>query len=358
MRALCTFAASLLVVGASIGVAQAADPSRKIIVAYGQPQPSTNIALGSSLPIYLKFWEQEGVNVEIQMTPGASAALQLVIANKADVAVANAEAVMTAVQKGAAVKIVYSPTRGDIFGVALPAGELKDLKGKTVGVSSFASGGYPYLRGLLRQVGLKLDEDTNAVEIGVGARAAAAYQTKQVYALSLWDDQYAEFAERGIKFSQIIKDPRAAAGSVGSMVVRADDVGKRRDALIGFLRGIAKAQAFQKASAAATIRVHWAVYPESRPRDGITEASLASAVRVLRVREPYQDRNAMKTGNFGDIPRERFEQFQDYLVETGQIPGKRDVDGYFTNELIVEANKFDEAAIAALAKKYEQTPPN
>ncbi len=306
MRAFYTFAASIFLAGSSIGIVQAADPSRKVVVAYGQPQPSTNIALGSSLPTYLKFWEQEGVEVELQMTPGASAALQLVIAKKADVAVANAEAVMTAVQKGAAVKIVYTPTRGDIFGVALPAGEIKDLKGKTVGVSSFASGGYAYLRALLKQAGLKLDEDTNAVEIGVGARAAAAYQTKQVYALSLWDDQYSEFAERGIKFSQVVKDPRASSGSVGSMVVRAEDVTKRRDAFIGFLRGIAKAQAFQKASAAATIRVHWAVYPESKPRDGVTHASLASAVRVLLVREPYQDRNSMKTGNFGDVPRERF----------------------------------------------------
>ncbi len=50
-------------------------------------------------------------------------------------------------------------------------------------------------------------------------------------------------------------------------------------------------------------------------------------------------------------------QFQDYLFETGQITGKKDVESYFTNELIGEANKFDEPAITELAKKFERDNP-
>jgi TRAP-type uncharacterized transport system substrate-binding protein len=49
---------------------------------------------------------------------------------------------------------------------------LSDLKGKTIGVTSFASGGTIYAKGLLSQAGLT-ERDYTLAEIGVGARAAS-----------------------------------------------------------------------------------------------------------------------------------------------------------------------------------------
>ena len=52
------------------------------------------------------------------------------------------------------------------------------------------------------------------------------------------------------------------------------------------------------------------------------------------------------------MPRERMEDFQRYLVETGVLPKELDVSNYYTEDLIPEINAFDAAAIAALAKSY------
>jgi len=84
---------------------------------------------------------------------------------KADVTSANPGTAITAVHKGEDLVVFYTSLRGDIFGIAFPEGsglkEIKDLKGKTIGVSSFASGGTNYIRALLTQAGLKPGVDAD-----------------------------------------------------------------------------------------------------------------------------------------------------------------------------------------------------
>lgn len=322
----------------------------KIVLAHSQQQLTPSFALGSSLPTALKFWEDEDLDVEVVTTPGAAAAIQLVIAGRADMALANPTSAMSAIQRGANIKVVYTATRGDIFGVALPAGAtLADMKGKTVGVSSFASGSNGYARALLRQAGLEPDRDVSIVEIGTGGRAAAAFQSKQVQAVSLWDEQYTLLAEQGLTFPTVIKDPRAKNFVAGSLVVKTEDIEKRRAALVGLARGIAKAQAFQAAYPEETVKLHWKLYPASAPRT-MDDATLTSAVRVLDTRREIQSRDVFGTGRYGDVPLDRFSDFQDYLVLTGELRKAGDVKQYITDELIAEINRFDEAATLAKVK--------
>ena len=165
------------------------------------------------MPGYLGYWKQEGLDVEVITTPGASAAIQLVISGKADAAVASPVTAMLAVQKGVDLKDhAYTTLRGDIFGVAIPAGKginsLKDLKGHTIGVSSFASSGTNYTKSLLVKAGLQ-PSDFSVVEVGVGARAASALRSGQVQALGLWDEAYKQMELSGIEFAKIYSDPRA-----------------------------------------------------------------------------------------------------------------------------------------------------
>ena len=326
----------------------------KIVLAHSQQQLTPSFAIGSSLPMVLKFWEEEGLEVEVVTTPGAAAAIQLLIAGRADVALANPTSAMSAIQRGANVKVVYTATRGDIFGLALPAGKtLADMKGKTVGVASFASGSNGYARALLRQAGLEPDKDVSIVEIGTGGRAAAAFKSDQVQAVSLWDEQYTLLNEQGLSFPTLIKDPRAKNFVAGSLIVKTEDIAKRKEAMIGLARGIAKAQAFQEAHPEEAIKIHWKAYPSSAPRT-IDDAALKSAVRVLVTRKEIQSRNVFGTGQYGDVPFDRFSDFQNYLVLTGELPKAGDVKDYLTNELIPEINRFDEKAM--IAKALEVKP--
>lgn len=186
---------SLLASGAALLFASstAAIAETKITLAHALPQLTPSFAIDSSIPNHMGYWKAGGLDVDVITTPGASAAIQLVISGKADAAVASPVTAMLAIQKGVDLKIIYTTLRGDIFGVAIPEGQkinsLQDLKGKTIGVSSFASSGTNYTKSMLEKAGLKPSE-FSLVEVGVGARAAAALRSGQVQALGLWDEAY------------------------------------------------------------------------------------------------------------------------------------------------------------------------
>jgi NitT/TauT family transport system substrate-binding protein len=329
----------------------------KITLLHSQPQITAAFAFSSSLPVYLGYFKEEGLEVEVNPMAGAAAAMQLVVGGRADFAIGNPSGAMIAIQTGADVKFYYTSIRGDIFGVALPAETgmktLGDLKGKTVGVSSFASGGTNYVKGLMKTLGLESGKDYNLVEVGVGARAAGAFRSKQIDAFSLWDEAYVTLQQNGIPFSNIIRDPRADGHAVGSIVAKTADYSKRRKTLIGVGRAIAKAQLFQYTNPEAAIRIHWKVYPQTAPRDGITDAAIKRELNVLAVRTKLISKEAMNTHKWGDVPRDVMEKFQAYLVETEVLPKAVNVDNYYTNDLIDEINKFDEDAIVRQARGFK-----
>jgi len=339
-----------------LGSTFTAAAAEKIVLAHAAPQLSASYAINSSLPLYLKYWEEEGLDVEVVPTPGAAAAMQLVISGQADVAMGSPNAAFAAIQRGAPLKIYFSTLRGDIFGVAMPAGSgldsIDDLKGKTVGVSSFASAGTPYLKGLLATAGLT-DQDVSIVEVGVGGRAASALLSKQVDALALWDEAYVQMEGKDINFEKIIKDERADAAFSSSLVVSEDSIKNRRQALIGLARGIAKAQLYEAENLEAAARIHWEVYPQSAPREGVNEQTLDDATKVLAVRQHIQSKDAFGSGKFGDIPPDYMVRFQDYLIATDQLPAAIDPTLYYTNEMIDEINDFDAAKVVEAAKSFK-----
>jgi NitT/TauT family transport system substrate-binding protein len=330
---------------------------QKITLVHAVPQLSASFANESSLPAYLGFWKEEGLDVEVNTTPGTSAAMQLVISGQADVGVGNAYVAMSARQKGAKVTSYYTSLRGDIFGIALPADgsaeKLEDLKGKVVGVSSFASGGAPYAKALLSSVGLEVGKDVTLAEVGVGGRAAAALQGGQVHAFALWDEMYARMALSGLKLRPALTDQRAHNLFASNLVVREADLKSKEKVLIGIARGIAKAQVFFATNPEAAVRIHWKVYPQSAPREGITEKSVNEEATVLSVRNRHYSKDALGTGRFGDIPLSEVSAVQDYMVATAQLEKKLDPKEYYTNDLIEQINDFDAAAIVARAKSFK-----
>jgi len=351
--------AGLLLAGGSAFTstpAQAQQKLEKVVLTHALPRLSPSFAIASSLPQYLGYWKEEGLDVEVITTRGASAAIQLVLGGKADVAYGNPSGAMVAVQKGAKIKFYYTSIRGDIFGLALPKGSgmktLADAKGKTVGVSSFASGSTLYAKTLLAKSGLKPD-DYNLVEIGVGGRAAAAVKGNQVQVVSLWDEAFAALEKAGIEIENIFTDPAAKNFIAGSLTTTDEALAKRQKMLIGLARGIAKAALFEQTNPDAAIRIHWKVYPQSAPRGGVTDAAVAAEAKVVAARRPKHARTMMGSELFGEVPKANMEDFQNYLVASGQLPKALPVSDYYTNALIPEINKFDHEKIIAQAKTFK-----
>jgi NitT/TauT family transport system substrate-binding protein len=354
MRKLCTTALmglSVLLFGHSSGRAV-----EKITLIVPLPQLTSVFAFASSIPTELGFFKEEGIEVEALPSPGAVAGIQMVVGGQATAAMSNPGGPMIAVQKGSPIKFYYSAQRGDIFGIGLPEGSglnsLADLKGKNVGVMSFASGGTIYARGLLSEAGLS-EKDYSLVEIGLGGRAAAAIKSGQVQALSLFEEAYSQLQQGGIRMSKIIRDPRAAQYISGCIVVLSEDLDRRKNMYIGLARAIAKGQTFQEANPEASVRIHWKVYPNNSPRAGITDEEVRKTIEVNKSSDEILRRNALGTNRYGDVPRQDMEKLQLYLVTTGVVPKEIDVSSYYTNDLIDQINAFDANTIVALAKSYK-----
>ena len=348
---------ALLAASAMVATAASAQELKKVRLVHALPQLSASFANDSSLPAFLDFWKAEGLEVEVLTSPGAAAAMQLVAAKQAEIGVVNAFSSMLARQRGAKVKSYYTSLRGDIFGIAIPKDTglktLSDLKGKTIGVSSFASGGSTYARSLLANAGLDPTKDFTMIEIGVGGRAAAAVKANQVQGLALWDEMYVRMDQAGISLSERIQDPRAKYTFASNLTVNDDDFARIEGILIGVARGIAKAQVFSEQNPEAAVRIHWKVFPQSAPREGVSDAAVKQEAQILKVRVQMQSQNAVGTNRYGDIPLDQIKQVEDYLVATKQLEKTLDPNEYYNNGLIDKVNAFDHAAVVKLAKEYK-----
>ena len=100
-------------------------------------------------------------------------------------------------------KIVYSAVNHYNSQIAAladgPIQDVKDFKGKQVGVFSLPSGGVPYLKAVLREAGLDPEKDVTMVPTGAGAPALQALNSGTVAALSLWAGAFAVFENQGAK---------------------------------------------------------------------------------------------------------------------------------------------------------------
>jgi NitT/TauT family transport system substrate-binding protein len=164
---------------------------------------------------------------------------------------------------------------------------------------------------------------------------------------------YARLNQAGVQLQPAIVDPRAKDLFASNLVVRDEDLKTKRDILIGIARGIAKAQVFSQANPEAAVRIHWKVYPQSAPREGVTDKAVKDEAAVLAVREKLYARNAVGTNRFGDIPADNVAAVQKYLVETGQLDKTLDVSDYYTNALIDEINRFNAADVETRAKSIK-----
>jgi NitT/TauT family transport system substrate-binding protein len=350
------FLAALASQALGLAHAQPATP-QKVTLLHAQSVISPAYAYASSLPSYLGYWRDEGLDVEITRAETGTAAAAALIAGRADAAVMSVAAVMNAVQRGADLRVYYTSIRGDTFGVAVPSDSglrsLTDLRGKTLGVASVSSGGSYYARALLRSIGLEAGRDYAIVETGTGARAAAAYAARQVQAFALDDLEHMRLALQGVTMTSVITDPRAQTHGAGALAVRNPDIAAKRALLIGLARGIAKAQLFQTANPEAAVRIHWRVFPETAPPAGPSTTAVRNEMRVLAVRDGLIARDAGKTNRWGELTRDGVIRFQSYLVDAGVLTQPVEPARYFTNDLIEEINRFDEGAVARAARAYK-----
>lgn len=327
---------------------QGAPAADKIVYALTTTNISVGNAAQSSVPLGMKYWTEEGLDVGVIGLAGTMLGVQQIATGAVQFATAGPETVMIARQKGLPIVAVYVLST-PIYETVVLDERIKsfaDLKGKTIGLPEMASGSLPYARSAVKDVGLDPDKDVTFISVGLGASAANALRQKEIAAWSVWDTGVAALENGGFKFTKI--DPPWLAKMPGNVIITHEKlVQERPDIVAKFLRGLAKATAFAIANPDATVRNHWQMYPATKPQE-MSPKTFAESLHIFNSR---MTRMAKAPGRkWGENVDAEWDNILVHSVEPLGEKGSPAMRASYTNRFIDEVNKFDDAAVAAQGK--------
>lgn len=330
-------------------------PRKKAVYTITTKNISVALSAHTSIPLTLGYWNAEGVDIEVTTLEGSTAGIQQLAAGNIQFATVGPEVALLSREKGIKVKSFYVVSGITIFRVVVPRESpirtVADLRGKTIGVSALTSGAVPVAKALLASGGLNPDHDVKWLAVGTGAPAAVAITQKSVDAFALWGDFQAGLENRGIQFREITAPFMKEL--LGQTVVARDDyLAEHPEVAVAFARGLAKATLFGLTNPEAGVRIHWKMYPQTRPQ-GVDEArALQESIRVFNARFETQRIGNREDQRWGASSAAQWNRLKAIYKEQGLIQGTVDVSEVFTNALIDDVNRFDQQAVIRQAREY------
>ena len=229
-----------------------------------------------TLAVTLGYWKEEGYDVELLPVGASLQAIQQMVAGNAEFAEVNASVIVQSnIKNDLPVRIVMANGVID-WAVAVdadgPVKSVKDLKGKTLGVFSLATGGIAYLNSYLRANGLDPARDLEMVPLGLGAPPVEALRTGKVQGLLYWAAALSTFENAGLKLRKLAGEDWRSYPDYSMSTMQAT-IDKDPAMVIAMARGAAKATVFALANPDCARKLHWARYPSTKPT-GADEATL------------------------------------------------------------------------------------
>jgi NitT/TauT family transport system substrate-binding protein len=345
----------LLAIWGAAGLAQD-KPLKKVVFAVTTKDISVGHSAHSSLPQVLGYWKEEGLDVMVTSVEGSAAGMQQLAAGNLQVVSLGPEEIVIGREKGVKIKGFYVQARETIYRLVVPADsplqKVADLKGKTIGVPSLASGSVPFAKALVASVGIDPEKDLKILAVGVGAPGRLALQQKTVDSLALWDTLQASIENSGMALRRL--DLPMVHEMIGqTLATRDDQMTENAAVLVGFARGVAKATVFGLANPEAAVRIHWKMYPETKPQTGDEVKALKDALNVFNSRFMLQRVDNRPDTRFGIGTLAQWEKLKSIFKDQKLIEGTVPAADLYSAALVDQINKFDRAAIVAQAKAYK-----
>jgi NitT/TauT family transport system substrate-binding protein len=284
------------------------------------------------------YFEEEGLSVEVQPVDGSGPAIQQVLTERADMALATPSDTMSAVLEGADLTSIYTMYQSNVFSVVTEAGsditDVGQLEGETIGVGSKEGGETDFLKALLSaQEGFTEGEDYELLAVGDGGSATVAIEKGEVPAYAASFPDVAIMRLRGLELENIV--PEDFQGFFDSTVtMRTEYVDENQERIEGLGRALAKATIFGIENPEETIDIIGEAFPEEI---GDREFALA----LLKETQSLFELPPAADGQYGLADPEAVQGVTDYLVETGQLSEAPEGD-IFTNDYVEAYNDFDE----------------
>jgi NitT/TauT family transport system substrate-binding protein len=269
----CIIALVTTLVTAPCGAQQV--PAQKVRLAVGTTVLNVGYPM-LTLAVTLGYWKEEGYDVELLPVGASLQAIQQMVAGNAEFAEVNASVIVQSnVKNDLPVRIVMANGVID-WAVAVdadgPIRSVKDLKGKTIGVFSLATGGIAYLNSYLRANGLDPARDIEMVPLGLGAPPVEALRTGKVQGLLYWAAAISTFENAGLKLRKLAGEDWRSYPDYSMSTMQAT-IDRHPEMVLAMARGAAKATVFALANPVCARKLHWAHYPSTKPT-GADEATL------------------------------------------------------------------------------------
>jgi NitT/TauT family transport system substrate-binding protein len=302
----------------------------------------------------LKYYEEEGCRMEILNMSGVGQTIQAIASGNCETSAISPVAFLNVYAKTPNIDVIfpYCWLRQAHWSVAVkpdsPVKSLSELKGKTIGIRNQGDTGYFGARAMFKELGINPDKDVEWISVGEGGPAGEAVYRGRVDAMAFWDGSFARIEIAGFPLRQLPNSPGMSKLFGNCYGVRRSDLAKNRDLYVRFFRAMAKSTVFSYANPELSIRLHWELYPESKPKGKTDKEAFDEALKVVNSRkDKWFAGPGQADKRLGAMSLEEWEAQVAFAGLEGQV---KDVKPIFTTDLIDEINKFDAAAIAAKAK--------
>ena len=335
-------------------IARAAEPiSMKMGNAAGIVDPQLSFATVGMHP-KLGYYAAEGVALEVLNMSSSSQSLQAVATGSVEFATINPLTYLPVLAQNPRLDLVcaYEWCPQPYWEVAVkpdsPIKALADLKGKKIGIRNTGDTGYFGAKAMLAELGMDPEADVEWISVGNGGPAGDALYRGRIDALAIWDGEFARIEIAGFALRYLPVTASTAQVFGASYGVNPAMLAKNRKAYIGLFRAMAKSTVFVAANTDLAIRIHWELYPESKPKGVAEDKALADTRTIVSRRAPkWFARADAKDQRIGASNLGEWTASAKYTHTEGKIP---DPAKLFTNDIIDEVNAFDRAAIVAQAK--------
>lgn len=298
------------------------------------------------LAIQKGWFRDEGLNVRLETAPTMGQAMQLLLADKVDIAMMHPdEMILAADGPENKIKFFYPLVRKQVFGALVRAdSEIQsycDMDKKNVAFPAFSASMLAYVERRMEECktpGMSI----NRVESGYGVSSAHALESRSVDAFVGWTTLFATYEAAGYDFRRLA--PASWQVDYYGIGYSASDayVQSNPDVLEKFSRVLVKSALYTRAFPEEAIRALWAAYPEKAPKSPADEgtrmkrdlAILNEVIDMMRLNEfPPEFK-------WGQQDRATWQRHIDSLKASGQLKADTlpDPDTFFTNQFIEKAN--------------------
>lgn len=310
----------------------------------------------------LNYYKTEGVDVEYVNMTSITQALQSLMSGHVQFGPVAPGILLPALAKDPSLDLVtvykWLPRNANVI-VVRPGSPIKgvaDLAGKRIGVRNQGDPGIVVTKQMLAELGLK-DDRNEYIAIGDGAPAGAAIDNDRVDAMVTFDTAAARIELVGTKLRYVPLSPKLAQIGSGWICLPRKLLKDEHKALVGLFRAMAKSTLFAHSNLEAAIGLHWAVYPESRPKGKSEEESRKEIDFILKDRKNnWMRRPDDPDPRIGASTLAEWKFNIDSAAETSKNPKLAQEIGdpgrVFSNELIDEVNAFDKAAVIQQAREF------